>query len=145
MVTLEEITPDNWRTDLKVAGSQQACVADRVTILARAYAYRNFRSRAWLICDGETPVGIAMYYDEEEPYSAYDLSQFFIDERYQGRGYGTAALALILDLLRADGKYKKVELCYTAGNEAARKFYEKAGFQVLDDGDEEEITMTLAL
>lgn len=27
-------------------------------ILARAYAYRNARSRAYIVCDDDTPVGV---------------------------------------------------------------------------------------
>lgn len=59
------------------------------------------RSRAFVICDGETPVGIGLYYDCEE-LQAYDLSQLFIDARYQGRGYGKAATRLVLDAMRTD-------------------------------------------
>lgn len=77
-----------------------------------------------------------MYYDFE-PLSAYDFSQLFIDERYQGRGYGRAAVQLILDNMKKDGKYKKVCLCYIEGNEAAKRLYESFGFYEVDrDGDE---------
>ena len=51
MVHLVDIDEGNWRTPLQVAASQRAYVADGATILARAYAYRNARSRACLICE----------------------------------------------------------------------------------------------
>lgn len=41
MVRLEEITPDNWRIELKVSKEQQDYVSSQAGLLARAYAYRN--------------------------------------------------------------------------------------------------------
>lgn len=87
---LRKIDEENWRCDLKVAENQKQFVADSAVLLARAYAYRRSRSRAFTIYESETPVGMALYYDCDE-LSAYDFSQLFIDERYQGRGLGLAA------------------------------------------------------
>lgn len=143
MIRFEDIDEDNWRCPLKVAQSQNHYVASSAVLLARAYAYRHFRSRAFLICDDETPVGMGLYYDEPE-LGCYDLSQLFIDERYQGKGYGKAATAQILEILRQDGKYPKVILCYIEGNDAARNLYRQFGFQETDRY-EDEIVMELTL
>ena len=143
MIHLVDIDGGNWRTPLKVAASQARFVADCVTILARAYAYREARSRACLICDGETPVGMCMYHDDEDG-AAYIFSELLIDEQYQSRGYGKAATKLVLDCMRDDGRYDQVVLCYIEGNEAAKRLYEGYGF-VETDRDEDEIIMTLKL
>lgn len=143
MIWLEDIDEGNWRIPLAVSASQQKYVADRAVLLARAYAYRHFRSRAFLIYADHTPVGMGLYYDEPE-LGCYDLSQLFIDARYQGRGYGKAATALILKTLRQDGVYPKVCLCYIEGNDAARGLYLQFGF-VKTDRDGDEIIMELAL
>lgn len=45
-VWLAPVTPENWRTPLAVAPQQKEQVAERITLLARAFAYRNSRSRA---------------------------------------------------------------------------------------------------
>ena len=127
MIYLADIDPGNWRLDLKVAASQKNYVASSAVMLARAYAYREQRSRAFVIYDDETPVGMGMYHDCPE-LNAYDLSQLFIDERCQGKGYGKAATKLVLDAMRLDGKYRKVVLCYIEGNDAAKKLYESFGF-----------------
>lgn len=71
--------------------------------MARAYAYRNYRSRAFVIYNDELPVGMGMYYDLPE-LECYDLSQLFIDERYQGQGYGRAAVGMVLEAMKQDGK-----------------------------------------
>ena len=140
MIRLETVTPDNWRLGLHVREDQRGFVADSAGILARAWAYRNSRSRAFVIYNDETPVGMAMYHDMEED-GAYDFSQFFIDERYQGNGYGFEAAALILRMMKEDGKYDKVLLCYIDGDTAALRLYEKLGFRHTGDKYEDEIIM----
>ena len=143
MIYLADIDPGNWRLDLKVAESQKNYVASSAVMLARAYAYREQRSRAFVIYADETPVGMGMYYDCPE-LDAFDLSQLFIDERYQGKGYGKVATKLVLDIMKQDGKYSKVVLCYVEGDDAARKLYENFGFVEIDR-DEDEIIMELIL
>ncbi|MDE6580277.1 MAG: GNAT family N-acetyltransferase [Ruminiclostridium sp.] len=144
MIRLEKITPDNWRLGLRVSEAQKSFVADSAGILARAYAYRESRSNAFIIYNDDTPVGMTLYYDCED-IGAYDLSQFFIDERYQEKGYGFEAMELILDLMKKDGKYDRVELCYIEGNDAARKLYEKLGFALTGDCEDDEIVMAKML
>lgn len=56
MVHLETINPDNWRLDLKVRDDQSKFVSNPNRILARAYAFRNNRSQAFVIYDDETPI-----------------------------------------------------------------------------------------
>ena len=143
MIHLVDIDPDNWRLKLEVAESQKHYVANSAVMLARAYAYRNQRSRAFVIYDDETPVGMGLYYDLPD-LECYDLSQIFIDERYQGRGYGRAATKLSLEAMKQDGKYSKVDLCYIEGNDAAKTLYESFGFIEIDR-DEDEIIMELQL
>lgn len=141
MIRLEEIDGGNWRIPLKVSKDQERYVANSTTILARAYAYRNARSQALLIYNDETPVGMVMYHDEDSM-GAYIFSEIFINERFQGKGYGRAATKLVLDRMKEDGKYSKVVLCYIEGNDAAKKLYEGFGF-VETDRDEDEIIMEL--
>lgn len=143
MIHLVDIDPGNWRLRLRVAESQKHYVANSSVMLARAYAYRDQRSRAFVIYNDETPVGMGLYYDLPD-LECYDLSQIFIDERYQGRGYGKAAAKAVLEAMKQDGRYSKVDLCYIAGNEAARKLYESFGFVEIDR-DEDEIIMELEL
>ena len=143
MIHLVDIDPGNWRLGLRVADSQKNYVSDSYAMLARAYAYREQRSRAFVIYDNETPVGMGMYHDCPD-LDAFDLSQIFIDERYQRKGYGKAATKLVLDAMKQDGKYSKAILCYIEGNNAANDLYESFGFVEIDR-DEDEIIMELTL
>lgn len=144
MIRLETIDPGNWRTGLKVSESQKNFAADAMTLLARAYAYRERRSNAFLIYDDTVPVGMALYYDCAE-LGAYDFSQLFIDERYQGNGYGIEAASQILNKMKDDGRFDKVVLCYIEGNETAKNMYLKLGFYHTGDCDEDEIIMEKVL
>ena len=140
MIHLEPVTPENWRCGLRVREDQRAFAADSAGLLARAYAYRAQRSEALVIYADETPVGMALYYDLDE-LRAYDLSQLFIDARYQGRGYGAEAVRLLLQRMKADGKFEKAVLCYVDGDEPARRLYEKLGFRHTGEAEEGEIVM----
>lgn len=139
MVRLIDINPNNWRLPLKVTAEQQSYVATTAGILARAYAYRKQRSRAFVVYDEDVPVGMGLYYDCPE-LESYEFSQLFVDARYQGRGYGKAAMGLVLEAMKQDGRYDKVVLCYIQGNRAAQKLYENLGFRAIGQ-EEEEILM----
>ena len=144
MIHLETVTPENWRLGLTVRDDQRRFVSDRASILARAYAYRENRSRAYVIYNDDLPVGMAMYHDLDD-WKAYDFSQFFIDQRYQGKGYGYEAAMQILRRMKEDGRYDRVILCYIDGDDAARNLNEKLGFRPTGEADGDEIIMELKL
>ena len=87
MIYLEDINEQNWRIPLAVSKEQEKYISNPMKILARAYAFRNNGSYACMIYAEDEPVGMALYYGCPEM-DAYDLSQIFIDERFQGKGYG---------------------------------------------------------
>ena len=67
------------------------------------------------------------------------------DQRYQGNGFGYEAARQILQILKSDGRYDKVVLCYVEGDDAARRLYEKLGFHQTGEADGDEIVMELSL
>ena len=131
MIRLTEITEDNWTeaASLCVEDSQKDFVAPAAGILARGYAYRNCGGRVYLIEDDSTAVGLALVREFTEEPLGYDLQQFMIDARFQGRGYGSAALSLILEELRREGRYDHVEVCVKKDDIRAICLYEKHGFR----------------
>ena len=70
-----------------------------------------------------------------------------IDEKEQGKGYGKAALALILDYIRTKpfGDSGRVALTCNIENINAIKLYQKSGFSPTGIEDEDEIEMMLTL
>ena len=80
MIHLVDISPGNWRTKLQVSESQRYYVANSTVMLARAYAYREQRSRAFLIYEDETPVGMGLYRDCPEMEARYSLTSGIKEE-----------------------------------------------------------------
>lgn len=134
MITLQPITENNFLSviHLRVRPEQRQFVAGAEGILARGYVYRNQRSKVWAICAGTQPVGLALLYDLDDTPACYHLCELMITAEEQGKGYGQAALALLLQVCRRERKYENVEVCVHKGDTAAIHIYQKAGF--LDTG-----------
>ena len=86
---------------------------------------------------------MVLYYDDES-LNAYIFSELFIDEQFQGKGYGRTATKLVLNNMKKDGKYNRIILCYIEGNHAVQKLYESFGF-VETGRDDDEVIMELRL
>jgi len=130
MIKLTEVTEENWFAvaDLGVKENQKKYVAPAIGILARGYVYRDCNARVYAIENDGTIVGTSLVREFSDEPQGYDLQQFFIDKRFQGKGYGSAALGLILDELRKEGHYDQVEVCVKKDDTAAIHLYEKHGF-----------------
>ncbi|MGG6896068.1 MULTISPECIES: GNAT family N-acetyltransferase [Rhizobium] len=78
------------------------------------------------------PVGFAMYALDEDD-GNYWIYRLMIDGRFQGRGYGRAALIQIVKLLSEIPGCPCVVLGVHPENEKARRLYEHVGFRMTDD------------
>ena len=130
MLKLIEVNEENWLDfrRLSVRDDQKGFLDSPVGILARGYLYWHDRASVIGIADDDTAVGIALVRDLDEEPACYDLQQFMIDARFQGKGYGTAALRLILSALEKERKYDCAEVCVKKNDTAALRVYEKVGF-----------------
>lgn len=139
MLKLIDVNEQNWLDirRLEVGDGQKDFLDSALGILARGYVYRSSRARVIGIAEDGTIVGVALVKDLDEEPACYDLHQFMIDARRQGRGYGTQALRLILQELEKERKYDTVEVCVKKEDAAALRVYEKAGFRDTDYVDDE--------
>ena len=130
MIQLITIDEQNWLAfaSLTVRDEQRGYLDSAMGILARGYAYRACRARVIGITADGIPVGLALVKDLDKAPACYDLQQFMIDGRFQGRGYGTEALKLILAELARERKYGCVEVCVKREDETALRVYGKLGF-----------------
>lgn len=130
MIRLISVTEDNWMdvASLSVREAQKGYVAPAVGILARGYVYRDCNAKIYAFDHDGTIVGMALVREFTDEPPGYDLQQFMVDERYQGKGYGSRALQLILDELRAEHHYGHVELCVKKADMEAIRLYRKHGF-----------------
>ena len=149
MIHLEKITWENWRkcNSLKVNESQSRFVANNLAILARAYVscVEGEEGQALAIYNDDEIVGLLFYREFGQPKKyCYILDQFMIDEKFQGLGYGKQALNILIDMLKKEHKYDKIELEYCKENEAAKALYLNAGFYHLFDDYNEYGEMNIA-
>ena len=130
MIRLIPVTEDNWMeaASLSVKEEQKGYVAPAIGILARGYVYRDCNVKVYAFDHDGTIVGMALVREFTGEPLGYDLQQFMIDEKYQQKGYGSRALQLILDELRAENHYDHVELCVKKADAEAIRLYEKHGF-----------------
>ena len=127
---LISVTEDNWMdvASLSVKEEQKKYVAPAIGILARGYVYRDCNAKIYAFENDGVIVGTALVREFTDEPLGYDLQQFMIDEKYQGKGYGSRALELILDELRKEGRYDHVELCVKKADAEAIRLYGKHGF-----------------
>ena len=130
MIRLIPVTEDNWMevASLSVKEEQKGYVAPAIGILARGYVYRDCNAKVYAFDHDGTIVGTALVREFTDEPLGYDLQQFMVDEKYQRRGYGSRALQLVLDELRAENHYDHVELCVKRADAEAIRLYEKHGF-----------------
>lgn len=151
---LVDITKENWwdvlcittNETITVTGSGEPYEAKRMPSLCEEFVASNalsivesFFEDGWVIKAIEhegKPVGFTMFgFNEEEEF--YELCRIMIDKPYQNKGYGTQAIRMILDEMKARFGCKEVYLSTDPENVRGRHVYEKVGFRsehkMLDD------------
>ena len=144
MIHFAPVTRDNYRECMRlgVADSQIRFVAPNAKSLAEAYVYYD-TSRPFVIYCADQMVGFVLLRDLPD-LGCYYISQFMIDQRYQRQGYGKQAMLLLIDMLKKEGRFPCIHLCFTESNEGAKRFYEGLGFTPFDV-DADEIIMALKI
>lgn len=160
MIRLEAINGRNVREILKlrVGEAQKSFVAPNETSIIEAYIAIAHHGQAFPfgIYNDDMPVGFCMIGFgadddwEDAPAIAkgsYNLWRFMIDERCQGKGYGRAAMKLILDFIAGEpcGPAEYCWLSYEPENAAAKALYASFGFTETGEWDGDEIIAALRL
>ncbi|HET6180554.1 MAG TPA: GNAT family N-acetyltransferase [Candidatus Sulfotelmatobacter sp.] len=90
--------------------------------------------RAWLILDGEAPVGyIVVCFGYSLEWLGRDafVDELYLREEFRGHGWGRQAMAFVEGEARAEG-VRALHLGVTKGNETALQLYRKVGFRKHD-------------
>ena len=145
MVELREITQENYEEciNLRVAEHQKAFVSTTVHSLAQAWVSRD-TAYPFAIYADDVMVGFLMlgYYERKDQYT---LWKFMIDERYQNRGYGRAALGLAVQFLVEHFHVKEVYTAYISSNRVARELYASFGFRETGEVEDNQVEMKYVL
>lgn len=126
-VTLRDVTVDNWEgcLDLRVSDRQRHMVASNVYSLAQAKVQPECVPLA--VYDDDTLVGFLMYARDRDDGNWW-IYRLMIDERFQGRGYGRAALETALDRIKQESGCKRIMISLEPENRIARTLYRSLGF-----------------
>jgi diamine N-acetyltransferase len=126
-----------------------------VAMVAKSYADAaadpGSHPRMWGLYAADDPVGFVMLSDgaesiEEEPGRwRYGLWRLLVDARHQGRGYGRAALDLVVDYLASRPDATELYTSAVPGEGSPLPFYERYGFTQTGDIDEGEVVLRLTL
>ena len=129
MVELRKITKENYESvlALRVSEAQRGFVPTVTEALAQAWVYYD-TAYPFAVYADDVPVGFIMlgYYAEKAQYTVW---KFLIDENYQRRGYGRAALRLAIDWLKGTFGTKAVYLGCAHENRTAERLYASVGFR----------------
>jgi diamine N-acetyltransferase len=155
-ISLRPVTSDNFVAciGLSLTSEQRArgYVAENVLSLAQAYVEPWWTPLA--VYADETMVGFVMYgrwtqraYSEmwgDKPKPGIDyILRMMVDGRYQGHGYGKAALAALVERIKAQGDCQAIELDYDRDNIAADRLYGGCGFRPIEENGDGEILARL--
>lgn len=144
MITLREITMDNFHDviNIKITDEDKHMVASNTYSLAEAFADKVSVPRA--IYKDQTLIGFIMYDYNQKNQTGY-ISRLMISTNEQGKGYGTAALNIVVNELKSIPNIKKIEISYFPSNDKARKSYAKVGFIETDEIDDGELVAKIDL
>lgn len=143
IVTLRDITRDNWLqcVRLRVAPGQEEFVASNAVSLAQA-AYEP-EWQPYAIFDDEQMVGFVMYGLEPREQQHWIL-RLMVDAAHQQRGYGRAAMRLVLERLKALPDCRGIAISYEGANKTARQLYLSLGFRETGEVIEGEVVARMA-
>ena len=135
-VSLREITAANRAAleALSVTEEQAGNVADVTTSLQEALEYPDAMPWYRAIYVGETPVGFIMLSDgvtvqKPEYVGPYYLWRLVVDQEHQGRGYGAAALRLVVEYVRTRPGAEVLLTSVVPGPASPLGFYLRQGFR----------------
>jgi diamine N-acetyltransferase len=148
-VSLREITAANRREieQLSVTPEQSSYVASNAESLLEAAETPDACPWYRGVYAGDVPVGFVMISDgiadgHPEYLGPYFLWRLMIDTRWQRRGYGTAALDLVVDYVRTRPNARYLLSSLVPGTVGSpREFYLRYGFRLTGQWfDGEEVT-----
>ena len=138
-IELRKVTKENWIDciNLSLYPEQENNLASNVASIAESKFEPNNQLRA--IYKQEKIIGFLAFCEEDDPPDPelYWIFRFMIDKNFQGQGYGTKALKLVIKEIKSLGA-KRIYTMHKPQNKIAGKLYQKLGFSYigsLDDGD----------
>jgi diamine N-acetyltransferase len=145
VVSLREITEDNRAAveALAVTEEQSQYVASVAESLVEAAQLPDAKPWYRAVYADDEPVGFVMIsdgitVDNPEYVGPYYLWRLLVDHRFQGRGYGTATLDLVVEHVRKRPDARVLLVSHVVGPTSPVTFYKQYGFRLtgeMHDGE----------
>lgn len=145
MIQLKEIGEDNIVEclALKVRDDQKDWVRSVSYSLSLAYVHRE-AAIPFAIYDDDKIIGFVMLRNNRE-FNNYLLWQFMIDEKFQFKGYGKAALKAVIQWIKSKTDRREIVVSYYKNNEIAGRLYRDFGFENMSEDEHEPKEIDLIL
>jgi RimJ/RimL family protein N-acetyltransferase len=127
MIKLRKIDQNNWKEciGLEVHDAQKTFVAANVFSLAEVSFYPTYTALA--VYNGDTMVGFLLYGKDPDD-GRYWIPRLMIDKKYQGNGFGKAAMLELIEILKKKDDCSGIYISHEPENLAAAKLYSSLGF-----------------
>lgn len=130
---LKEINEDNWVECIFLTTNEnnkhfvcEEFVASNALSIAQSKIEKGWITKA--IYDDDKMIGFTMYgYCYENNF--YELCRIMIDYKYQGKGYGKTALAIIIEEMKKLKDCSEIYLSFDPENKIGKHLYESFGFK----------------
>ena len=137
MIQLKELNADNW---LEVANLSVSSRQKEIFPIPNVYwigisRYEEYTTLFSIMLDEKNIGLIGLGYDEDG-ISGY-INPLIIDTKYQGNHYAEQAMAIAIDILKNDYNVTKIHLGHRKTNIVAGKLYEKLGFKVTGEDEQD--------
>ena len=129
MLSLAQAYAEPWWTPVAVYANETMVATETMVGFV---LYGRWPARAY----------VEMWGDRPKPGVDYVL-RMMIDQRYQGQGFGKAALAALIERIKAQPNGQAIELDYDRDNIAAARLYTGLGFRPVQEDEGGEILARL--
>ena len=137
MIQLKKLNADNWRevANLSVSSRQKEIFPIPNVYWIGISRYEEYTTLFSIMLDEKNIGLIGLGYDEDG-ISGY-INPLMIDTKYQGNHYAEQAMAIAIDILKNDYNVTKIHLGHRKTNIVAGKLYEKLGFKVTGEDEQD--------
>ena len=136
-IQLRELNKDNWLKTANLSVSeQQKDIFPIPNIYWLGISRYEEHTTLYAIMFDEIIVGLIGLGYDEDGISGY-INPLMIDTKYQGNHYAEQAMAIAIDILKNDYNVTRVNLGHRKTNIAAGKLYEKLGFEIAGEDEQD--------
>jgi len=137
-IRLQDVDDSNWRdcSDLQLAEDERRFISSNVYVIAE-WKFETESALKAIYSDTELVGMLAYYLHDGEHGHFYWLFHLMIQKKYQGKGYGEAAVRLAVKEMHQLGA-TEIRTMYMPGNIRSKNLFRKVGFDeigTLDGGD----------